>query len=38
MAIYIINVKTGRYFQRPDRWAEDREETTGFESGSQAIS
>jgi hypothetical protein len=38
MATYIINLKTGRYFQSPDQWAEKREEATDFESGSRAIS
>jgi len=38
MATYIIDLKTGRYFQSPNRWAERREEATCFEFCCRAIS
>ena len=37
MVIYLVDGKTGRYFQGPDGWTAQREKATAFDFGSHAI-
>jgi len=37
VAIHLVDAETGRYFQSPGEWVEDRRHATGFTSGEEAI-
>ena len=37
MAVFLIDIKTGRYYQSPAQWTEHRCGATDFESATEAI-